>query len=83
MVLFVLKTLSRPLLQLRSQMYIVFYVKYPLFLSDFNDLNFLDGFFKNAQMSNFIKIHPVEAELFHADGWTDRHDKARSHFFVI
>jgi len=63
-------------------MYIVFfYVKYPLFLSDFNDLNFLDGFFKNVQMSNFIKIHPVGAELFHADGWTDRHDKARSHFF--
>jgi len=28
-------------------------------LSDFNDLNFLDGFLKNAQMSNFIKIHPV------------------------
>jgi hypothetical protein len=64
-------------------MYIVFYVKYQLFLSDFNDLNFLDGFLKNAQMSNFIKIDPVEAELFHVDGWTDRHDKARSHFFVI
>jgi hypothetical protein len=24
-------------------------------------------------MSNFIKIHPVGAELFHAAGWMDRH----------
>jgi hypothetical protein len=22
-------------------------------------------------MSNFMKIHPVEAELFHADRWTE------------
>ena len=22
-------------------------------------------------MSNFVKIHPMRAELFHADGWTD------------
>jgi hypothetical protein len=50
---------------------------------DFNDLNFLDGLFKNAQMPNFVKIHSVEAELFQACGWTDRHDKARRHFFVI
>jgi len=34
--------------------------------------------------SNIIKICPVGAELFHADGWrdgqTDRHDEANSHF---
>jgi len=25
--------------------------------------------------SNFMKISPVEAQMFHADGRTDRHDK--------
>jgi len=23
-----------------------------------------------------MKIHPVVAELFHADGWTDGHDES-------
>jgi len=27
-----------------------------------------------------MKICPVEAKLFHIDGWTDRYDKANSHF---
>ena len=27
-----------------------------------------------------MKIHPVGAELFHADGQTDRHDEASSRF---
>jgi len=27
-----------------------------------------------------MKIHPVRAELFHADGWRDRHDEANSSF---
>jgi hypothetical protein len=27
-----------------------------------------------------MKIHPVEAELFHADGQTERHDEANSFF---
>jgi len=30
--------------------------------------------------SNFIKICPVGAELFHADGRTDEHDKVNSRF---
>jgi hypothetical protein len=34
-------------------------------------LNFLDRFSKNAQMSNYMKIRAVGAELFHADGRTD------------
>ena len=29
-------------------------------------------FSKNIQISNFVKIRPVGAELFHADGQTDR-----------
>ena len=27
-----------------------------------------------------MKIPPVEADLFHAYGWTDRHDGANSRF---
>jgi hypothetical protein len=33
-------------------------------------------FEKIPQMSNFMKIHTVGAELFHANGRTDRHDEA-------
>jgi len=31
---------------------------------------------ENTQISNFVKIRPVEAELFNAD----RHDEAKSRF---
>jgi len=34
-------------------------------------LHFLGKFSKNAQISNLIKIRPVDAELLHADGRTD------------
>ena len=27
-----------------------------------------------------MKIHPMQAKLFHAERWTDRRDKANSHF---
>jgi hypothetical protein len=40
-------------------------------------------FGKNAQISNFMKIRPVGAKLFHVDGQTDRHDEANNRFFVI
>jgi hypothetical protein len=44
-------------------------------------MNFLKLFSKNTQMSNFVIIRPVEAELFHADGQTmDWHVEASSHF---
>ena len=35
-------------------------------------LDFLNRFFKNHKVSNFMKIHPVGAKLFHADRRTDR-----------
>jgi hypothetical protein len=35
---------------------------------------------KKAQISSFIKIRLVRAELFHADRQTDRHGEANSRF---
>jgi hypothetical protein len=35
---------------------------------------------KNSQTLNFMKICPVRADLFHADGWVDRHDNVKSRF---
>jgi hypothetical protein len=35
------------------------------------NLHFLNRFSTKAQISNFIKIRPVEAELFHTDRQTD------------
>jgi hypothetical protein len=34
-------------------------------------MNFLNSFSKKGQISRFIKIHPVGAELFHMDGQAD------------
>jgi hypothetical protein len=46
---------------------------YPLFLSDFNGTLTLSTYFrKKPQISSFIKLRSVEAELFHAEGGTDR-----------
>jgi hypothetical protein len=62
-------------------MYIGINVKYRLFLLDFNETRiFLTGFSKNTQIPNFIKIRPVGAELFHANGRTDKCDKANGRF---
>ena len=47
------------------------HVKYPLFLSDFNEtLIFTDRFSKNTRIESFMKIHPVGAERY-SDRWTD------------
>jgi len=35
---------------------------------------------KNTQTSDLLKILPVEAELFHADGRTEGHEETNSRF---
>jgi len=53
-------------------MYIGLHVNCLLFLSDFNkSVIFLAVLLKNAHILHFMKIPPVEAELFHAGGRTD------------
>jgi len=44
------------------------------------NLNFLGRFSKNTQISNFTKLRPVGADLFHEGGRNDRHDAANSRF---
>jgi hypothetical protein len=48
-------------------------MKYPLFLSDSNKRVFFPHIFekKNAVVTNFVKVRPVEAELSHANGRTN------------
>jgi len=46
--------------------------KVPVILVRFEwNLYFFNTFSKNTEISNLMKIHPVRAELFHADVWTD------------
>ena len=45
--------------------------KVPVVLVGFKrNLNFVDRLKKNPEVSNFMKPHPVKAELFHADRQT-------------
>jgi hypothetical protein len=44
----------------------MFHVKYPLFLSVFNQVIFSIDIKKNPQISNFMKICPVADKYFHA-----------------
>jgi hypothetical protein len=52
-------------------MYKRLHVKDPLFSSGFNYTFILQTCSSNTQISNFVKIRPVGAELFGADGQTD------------
>jgi hypothetical protein len=46
--------------------------KIPAILLQFQcKFNILDRFSRNPQILNFMKIRPVKAELFHADGRTN------------
>ena len=41
-------------------------------MSDFNQNLFFWGIFSNnPQMSNFMKVRPMVAQVFHSDGKTD------------
>jgi len=46
-------------------------------------VNYLDGFSKNTQMQNFMKICPEGAEFFYADRRTDSLEEAMSRFSQI
>jgi hypothetical protein len=55
-----------------SQMYVGVRVKYPLFLSEFSRAFSHDRFAKIPYKSNFEKVDPVGAYMFHVDRRTDR-----------
>jgi hypothetical protein len=53
----------------------------PLILVRFSyNMDILETYSQNSQISNVVKIRPVVAKVFHAVGRTDRHDKANSRF---
>jgi len=52
-------------------MYIGVHVQYPLFLSEFNETWIFKTDFEKYPIIKFYEIHPVGAELFHADRQTD------------
>ena len=56
-------------------------VNCPLFVSDVNKTTvFSTDSTHTVKYQNFMKIFLVEAESFHADTRTDRHDAANSRF---
>ena len=62
---------SLELSEIWTKIYIGLHVKYLLFLWGFiKTLIFIEWFSKNGHISNFMKVRPVGAELFHADKWT-------------
>jgi hypothetical protein len=65
-----------------SKMYSGLHIKYPSFLSDSNEAcKVPDRFSKNAEISNFVKIRAVGAELLHAGGRAGAHDEDNNRFY--
>jgi hypothetical protein len=60
------------------KMYIGVHIKYLLFLSYFKETSILSRDFEKS--SNFMKIWPMRAKIFHADRRTDGHDEGISRF---
>ena len=56
------------------------HVKYPLFLSDFNEILIFSKVFRILKDKNFMEIRLVGVELIHAGGQKDRYDEANSRF---
>jgi hypothetical protein len=75
-----IKFVFRVSLQLLSEIFIILrsnerdvirnvHVKYTLFLSDFNVTCIFSTYFRNMlKITHFMKIRPLGAQLFHADG---------------
>ena len=63
-------------------MYTGFRVKYSLFLSDFNETLVSSTDSLKIQISNFTKIFPMGAELFHADR-ENRYELGNSRFSQV
>jgi hypothetical protein len=58
-------------------MYTGLHVKYPFFLSDFNEILIFDKCFAEVpQISNLMNVCPVEDRTFHAE----KHHEANIHF---
>jgi len=53
------------------KMYIGLHVKYRYSCHILMELELFRQIYENNQISTFMKICPVGAELFHAKGWTD------------
>ena len=56
-------------------MYICLHVQYRYYCQILMKLEFSRHVFENAEMSDFMKIRSVGAELFHRDESTDRLDE--------
>jgi len=63
----ILRRIQRDIINVSASSFKVSYI--PVRLE--RNLNLLDRLSKNTKISNFMKIRPVGAELFHADGQTD------------
>jgi hypothetical protein len=63
-------------------MYIDLHVKYTLFFPEFNEswIFWIDFFFFEILLPDFMKIRVVGAEFYRVGGRTDGHDEANSRF---